>query len=83
MTHVHQAGPDTATIMDSFLNANSDPIDHNTLPPVGVNLIDNTNDSRAANIFCFAAFVDKQTGILCNDLTGLFPFMSLEGNTRF
>jgi hypothetical protein len=37
-----------------------------------------------ANIFClFAAFADKRTRILYNDLTGTFPFISLEGNVCF
>jgi hypothetical protein len=30
-----------------------------------------------------AAFADKQTGTLYNDLPGLFPFMSLKGNACF
>ncbi len=36
-----------------------------------------------ANIFIFAAFADKQTGLLYTDLTGTFLFMSLEGNVCF
>ena len=36
-----------------------------------------------ANVYCFAAFADKHTGTLYNDLTGTFPFMSLEGNVSF
>ncbi len=28
-------------------------------------------------------FTDKQTGTLYSDLTGIFPFMSLEGNMCF
>jgi hypothetical protein len=39
--------------------------------------------SSDAIVFCFAAFTDKRTGILYNDLTGPFPFMSLEGNKCF
>jgi hypothetical protein len=34
-------------------------------------------------LFCFAAFADKRTGTIYNDLTGLFPNMSLEGNVCF
>jgi hypothetical protein len=34
-------------------------------------------------MFCFAAFAGKQTRILHNDLTGTFPFMSLEGSVCF
>lgn len=41
------------------------------------------DDSFIGNIFCFGAFADKQTGILYKDLTGAFPYMSLEGNVSF
>jgi hypothetical protein len=37
----------------------------------------------AANVFIFAAFVDKHIGTLYSDLTSAFPFMSLEGNVCF
>jgi hypothetical protein len=43
------------------------------------NVIANDDDSDA-NVFVFAAFADKQTRTLYSDLTGAFPFMSLEGN---
>jgi hypothetical protein len=36
-----------------------------------------------ANLYCFATFADKHTGTIYNDLTGTFPFMSLEGNVCF
>ena len=38
---------------------------------------------KNANLYCFAAFADKHTGTIYNDLTGTFPFMSLEGNVCF
>ena len=41
------------------------------------------DDSSVGNIFCFAAFADKRTGVLYNDLTGSFPNMSLEGNVCY
>jgi hypothetical protein len=41
---------------------------------------DNGSD---ANIFCYAAFPDKQTGVLYSDLTSGFSFMSLNGNMCF
>jgi hypothetical protein len=47
------------------------------------NIIKDNDMSGAANLFCFAAFADKQTGTLYNDLTDTFPFMSLEGNACF
>jgi hypothetical protein len=39
--------------------------------------------SCKANLFCFAVFADKHKGTLYNNLTGLFPFQSLEGNVCF
>ncbi len=47
------------------------------------NVIVKDDDSSIGNIFCFGAFADKQTGILYNNLTGSFPYMSLEGNVCF
>ncbi len=44
------------------------------------NIIDNHNSPCKANLFCFVAFAGKQTGTLYNNLSGLFPFQSLEGN---
>jgi hypothetical protein len=41
------------------------------------------NDDNLDNVFVCAAFADKHTGILYSDLTGTFPFMSLEGNICF
>jgi hypothetical protein len=35
------------------------------------------------NLYCFATFADKHTGMIYNDLTGTFPFMSLLGNVCF
>jgi hypothetical protein len=46
----------------------------------GPNYIVEDKDSSIGNIFCFRAFADKRTGISYNNLTGLFPYMSLEGN---
>ncbi len=47
------------------------------------NVIVKDDDSSVGNIFCFGLFADKRTGILYNDFTGLFPYMSLEGNVCF
>jgi hypothetical protein len=41
------------------------------------------DNNTAANVFCFAAFAGKCTGIFYSDLTGTFPFMLLEGNVCF
>jgi hypothetical protein len=63
-------------------------IDHSSVPPIpprpsNTNIIKTDNVSSEANRFCFAAFANKQTGILYNDLTGAFPFVSLKGNVCF
>jgi hypothetical protein len=47
-----------------------------------VNVI-HDNDIYNSNLFCFAVFADKPTGTMYNDLTGSFPYMSLEGNICF
>ena len=36
-----------------------------------------------ANVFCFGAFADRQSGIVYHDLTGSFPFMSFDGSVCF
>ncbi len=41
------------------------------------------DDATIANIFCFGAYADKTSEIVYNDLTGSFPFMSLEGSVCF
>ncbi len=44
------------------------------------NLIgDEDDDETIANVFCFGAFADKHSGVVYNNLTGAFPFMSLDG----
>jgi hypothetical protein len=58
------------------------PPEYQPLPP-GPNLIANDEDQSIANIFCFGAFTDKQSGIVYHDLTGLFPFMSFDGSVCF
>ena len=47
----------------------------------GVNII--PVDESIANVFCFGAFADKISGIIYNDLTGNFPFMSIDGSVCF
>ena len=53
------------------------------LPPVNTgartNVIDDDSEDTIANVFCFGAFADKNTGVMYHDMTGLFPFMSLDG----
>ncbi len=50
--------------------------------PQPTNIIE-PNEDTAAKVFCFAAFADKRTGVLYSNLTGMFPFMSLEVNVCF
>jgi hypothetical protein len=47
------------------------------------NLIDDINDHSMANVFCFGAFADKISGVVYDDCTGKFPYMSLDGNVVF
>ncbi len=42
--------------------------------------INDINDESIANVFCVGAFADKN---VYNDCTGIFPFMSLNGNVCF
>ncbi len=53
------------------------PLDHGPL------VIVEDDESSVGNIFCFTAFADKRTGVVYNDLTGSFPYMSLEGNVCY
>jgi hypothetical protein len=41
------------------------------------------DDKSIANVFCFGAFTDKVSGVVYNDLTGNFPFMSIDGSVCF
>ncbi len=44
---------------------------------------DDNRENSITNVFCFGAFADKVTGVVYNDLTGNFPFMSLDGSVCF
>ncbi len=46
-----------------------------------VNII--PDDESIANVFCFGAFTDKISGVVYNDLTDNFPFMSIDGSVCF
>ena len=41
------------------------------------------DDESIANVFCFGAFANKVSGVVYNDLTGNFPFMSINGSVCF
>jgi hypothetical protein len=49
----------------------------------GPNLIGMDDDKSIANVFCFGAFADKNNGVVYNDLTGSFPFISPDGSICF
>jgi hypothetical protein len=54
---------------------------HNYTEP---NLIGNEDDNASiANMLCFGAFADKQSGVMYNDLTGNFLFILLDGSVCF
>ncbi len=56
----------------------------NAVQPSGPNIIFNKDrDEFITNIFAFGAFANKNSGIVHNNLTGLFPFMSLDGSVCF
>jgi hypothetical protein len=50
----------------------------------GPNLIGDEEDNASiANVFCFGAFTEKQSGVMYNDLTENFPFILLDGSMCF
>jgi hypothetical protein len=49
----------------------------------GPNLIGMDDNESIENVFCFGAFADKNDGVVYNDLTGSFPFISLVGRDCF
>jgi hypothetical protein len=46
-------------------------------------LITDVCNESIANIFCFGAFADCHSGVIYNDLTENFPFMSFDGSVCF
>jgi hypothetical protein len=66
--------------MPGLIAANDEDSNYSAQLP---NLITDVDDKSIANIFCFGAFADKITGVVHNDCTGDFPFMSLGGNECF
>jgi len=53
------------------------PLEMNNVPRPNI-ITDNSNES-IANVFFFGALADKNSGIMYQDMTGNFPFMSLNG----
>ena len=64
-------------------STNSEIDNFQPFPPTNANIIVEDNRFSDAKLFCFAAFADERSGILYNDLTSTFPFMSLKGNMCF
>jgi hypothetical protein len=50
---------------------------------MGPNIIIDNNNESIANVFCFGAFLDKNSSIVYHNLTELFPFMSYNGSVCF
>jgi hypothetical protein len=50
---------------------------------LGPNVIADDGNESIANIFCFRAFTNKNSGIVYHNLTGLFPFMLFDGSICF
>jgi hypothetical protein len=46
-------------------------------------IISEDEEDSIANIFAFGTFADKNNGSVYHNLTGLFPFMSLDGSVCF
>ncbi len=67
-THVH--------VMD---NDDEDSEDSIPIHVPHIKVIESDDDSNG-NVFVFVAFADKRNGTLYSNLTGTFPFMSLEGS---
>jgi hypothetical protein len=57
-------------------------VDHSTTrqPP---HLIQEFDNYSIANVFCFDALVDKLSGVVYNNCTGNYPYMSLDSNICF
>jgi hypothetical protein len=58
------------------------PLIPNHIPHPNI-ILDDKSDPSMANIFAFGAFADKNSGIVYHNLTGSFPFVSLDGSVCF
>ncbi len=83
ITPTHSAAPLLPTDAPNLEILSTDNSSAESLRPSNANLIESDDDSTDANFFCFAAFADKRTGVLYNNLMGPFSFMSLKGNVCF
>jgi hypothetical protein len=46
-------------------------------------IINDDGDESCANVFCFGGFADRHSGVVYNDLTGNFPFISFDRSVCF
>jgi hypothetical protein len=91
LEHGTQANPDPpnaakkpAGAQDTNMPDLIQPEEHDNLPShLPPNIINEIEDKSIANVFCFGAFANKVTGVVYNDCTGDFPYMSLDGNVSF
>jgi hypothetical protein len=73
------AAPDVPHIPEWMPVPNNFPLHH---AGDGPNFIAD-DDESIANVFCYGAFADKRSGVVYNDLTGNFPFVSFDGSVCF
>ncbi len=71
-----------------FIASDNAGVEYQEMPflglPMGPNIIiDDCEDHSVASVFAYVAFADKNTGTVYNDLTGSFPFVSLDGSVCF
>jgi hypothetical protein len=80
----HHLLDDNVTVTSTDTSATPDDISSaiNPAQDPHVNIIKNDTESDG-NVFVFAAFADKRDETIYSDLTGAFPFMSLQGNVCF
>jgi hypothetical protein len=77
--------PPDAENVDASEDDNVEKWDFPPIPHPGpANLIaDDDSNQSIANVFAYGAFADKHSGVVYHDLTGSFPFMSLDGSICF
>jgi hypothetical protein len=55
------------------------------VPPAAIdpNVINDDCNESITNVFCYGAFADRHSGVVYNDVTGSFPFVSFNGSVCF
>jgi hypothetical protein len=75
-----KASAPSVHINDTSVYIEQRPMNGATEPHI---IISDDDEESIANIFAFGAFAGKNNGIVYHDLTGLFPFMSLDVSVCF